>query len=300
MAKKTAEVSIEEQVEQILDAAKTDVLALLADRAEPAAPEGDEDEKPAKKGKKEAEEPAAEETAELPDLETIQEMSKEELSELAGKLNIEVEGRKTSETRALLETVHHVVADNTDELEEDAVNALAEAVSIEPAKKLAATIEKLQEYFEKDSDGDGSEGEDKDEAKDKDADEDAPAHPKCVLKAKLPDEDEMKERLEAHNEAQEDDDKKIEFDADEPDEVSAAYRNLLALCVDDDGALAEWGAVYVKDEAACCCGLPCEDTEIKGDDREFAKCLVTGKLFFQGDDGALEEFVPKKKLGSKK
>lgn len=298
MAKKTAEANIEEQVADILDRAKTDVLALLGGRAEPAADKTAKDEEPAASTEVE--------TAELPDLETIQEMSKEDLSELASKLNIEVEGRKASEVRALLETVHHVVSGNTDELEEDAVNALAEAISIEPAKKVAATIEKLQEYFTKDDDstGDTDEPEEGDEkpakkgtAKDE---EEAPALPKCVLKAKLPDEDEMKERLEAHNEAQEDEDAKIEFDADDSDAVEAAYRKLLALMVDDDGALAEWGAVYVQNEAAACCGLPCADTELKGNDREFAKCLVTGKLFYQNDDGDLVEHVVKKvKLGKK-
>lgn len=290
MAKKTADLSA--QIEEIFERAKTDTLALLGDRA-PAEQEPT---------------PAAEETATLPDLETIQEMSKEDMIELAGKLNIEVEGRKTSEVRSLLETVHNVVSGNTDDVEEDAINALAEAVSIAPAKKVAVTIEKLKEYFEKDADGTGTEGADADADEDKgkkgkkpaaeepEEEEEEVKLPKVVLKAELPEESEMKERLEAHNEAQEDDDKKITGDFDDTEELEGAYRKLLALMVDDEGELAEWGTPYVKDELAHCCGLPTEDTEIKGDDRELTRCIVTRVLFTQDKSGAL---VPAKKAAKK-
>lgn len=99
---------------------------------------------------------------------------------------------------------------------------------------------------------------------------------------KYPDDKKMQSRLDAYNEACEDDDDKIEV---KKGKLKLAYGQLLEKMVDDDGAIADWAKPYVKGDEGYSCGHALKDHKVKGDKTEYGKCLVTEKIWSATDEG---------------
>ena len=137
---------------------------------------------------------------------------------------------------------------------------------------------------------DDEEEEASDESTEESSDESTEAvDPEAVVeaKSKFPGEDDMKERLEAYNEAA-DEDNQIEV---VKGKLKTAYKALLAKMVTSDGNIAKWGVPYINHtgEDGCCCGLPLKDTKFKGDKATYGKCVVTEKVYSLDKDGDFNE-----------
>lgn len=305
--------------EELLDliAANQKLLARFAAVDLPASKQADdadddEDEKPAKKKSKavdpdeEEEAPKAEtddgEGFEMPDAKAISKMKAKALVNLAETINLPDAGdADEDDLRSLLTTVAGVVSGEHDDLETDDLKALCVALSIKPAKKDAAMIESITEYFQPDNasgEGEAAEAEAKDtedtddkKKSDDDSDGDGIDREAVAKAAELPDRDTMMEQLEAFN-ASVADDEEIEV---EPGKVKVAYRKLLAKLVTSDGEIAEWEEPYIRDGEVCCCGVGLSDHAVKGEKGDFGKCAVSGKIFKVADDGEATEYKAKKK-----
>jgi hypothetical protein len=240
------------------------------------------------KGQKEEEE-----AFEWPELAEINSMKLPALTELAGNIQLDLEGQKLGPARTLVSTARSIALDeDVEDLDDEDVEALAEALDIAPSKKVEKTVASIKEYFENEGGGEeaeeeeaeeeekpakkkkkaavedeGEEGEDEEEEKPKkkkkgdDDDADDETKSEGVDREEIagdfddfPDDDEMRERLEAFNEAADDDDE-IEVPAKDGKPLQKAYRKLVERLVDSDGNVAEWGVPYGYDDEAMCCGL---------------------------------------------
>lgn len=110
----------------------------------------------------------------MPKPDDVEDLSKEQVSEIAEAFSISIEGKKTSAAKALIATAANIVAGETDELEDDEVTALCEATGVTPKKKTAATVEALKDYFDsvQDSEDGEAEGDDDDDEKEDSDDDD--------------------------------------------------------------------------------------------------------------------------------
>jgi hypothetical protein len=280
------------------------------------------------KGQKEEEE-----AFEWPELAEINSMKLPALTELAGNIQLDLEGQKLGPARTLVSTARSIALDeDVEDLDDEDVEALAEALDIAPSKKVEKTVASIKEYFENEGGGEeaeeeeaeeeekpakkkkkaavedeGEEGEDEEEEKPKkkkkgdDDDADDETKSEGVDREEIagdfddfPDDDEMRERLEAFNEAADDDDE-IEVPAKDGKPLQKAYRKLVERLVDSDGNVAEWGVPYGYDDEAMCCGLPLVEVEVKGEE-ECGQCQVTEKIFKTDDEG---DFVEVKKKAKK-
>jgi hypothetical protein len=308
--KKTENKSIDELLEEFLEAQRALFTRL---GAAPAAESEDEEEEDASESEEseaeseaEAEESEGGEEVDFPSADKIAKLKGPKLQALAKQINLDTEGMNEKKLRALLTTVANVAADETDDLEEAEVTALCKALSLTPKKKLAQNIEQLKEYFsggEEEAEEEESEKEESEESESEEAEEseseteseeegveDDVDRAEVAKSADLPDTETMKEQLEAYNEAAPEDDQ-IEV---ETGKTKAAYRKLLEQMVDSNGDIAEWGEPYVKNGEVCCCGLGLDEYIVKGEKGNFGKCLVTGKIFKVEEDGEASEYKPKK------
>lgn len=262
----------------------------------------------------------------IPAPDEVADLSQDDVSKLATQLGIETDGVKPKALRALIATAASIVADETEELEEDAVNALAEACGIATGK-LAKTLAALKKYLdaakdtEAESDDDDEkeeESEDEEESEESeeeesedDEDEDEKPAKKGKAKAKADEDEEEESSDDDDDEKEEEDDEKEESEDDDESEDEApeftaknlaAYnkvakkpaKNVEALAkilTDDEGTVHAWGEAYVKGDTAYCCGLPLKDVKVTvdGEKIEGGKCIVTGKVFTQDEDGNLTE-----------
>lgn len=180
--------------------------------------------------------------------------------------------------------------DDNDDDEEDAPKAKKSKKSSddededddEPKSKKKASKDDDDE-----EDDDDDEPKSKKKAKDDEEEEsDEIDYAKIAKKAKVPKESIMTKRLEAFNEAAEEDDQ-IEIDEDD---VEASYRKLLERCIDHEGNVIEWGTPYIAKGAGWCCGIELEVVKIKGKkESNRGKCLVTDKVFDLNDENEFEE-----------
>ena len=317
---KNTEPDLIEVPRETLEDLKAGLLTALGSvdtllEAEKSAADADEEEKPAKgkKAAKEEESSEAEGETELPSLKEIKKLDEDELKALAEKLNLTVDELDEDAIRELLVTLSELSSGEEPD-DDDAVKNLATAVGLKPSKKSADTISQIKEYYNL---GEQDEAEDTADAESEDADEEEkPAKGKKPAKKTEEDGDEeeksessdeeddgvdydaaveavdplpktkvMQERLEAFNEVA--DDKAIEFDAADKAEVTEAYMKLLRRLVDHEGNVAKWGDAYIRCESGWCCGLPLEDTKVKGEKRDCGVCAVTGAKF-AFEDGAFE------------
>ena len=84
---------------------------------------------------------AAEDAVSLPTAKEIAKLSdKGQITKLAAQLGIETEGVKVATLKALLVTAANIIAGETDDIDEDDLNALAEACGITPSPKTAKTV----------------------------------------------------------------------------------------------------------------------------------------------------------------
>lgn len=289
---------------------------LLEDQAAEREDADEEEEKPAKgkKAAKEEESSAAEGETELPSLKDIKKLDEDGLKELAEKLNLTVDELDEDAIRELLVTLVEISAGDEPD-DDDAVKNLATAVGLKPGKKSAETITKIKEYYAI-GEQDAPEDDAKEEESDDDADE-KPAKGKKLLKKTEEEDEDAEEKSEASDEEDEGvdydaaveavdplpkskvmaeqltafnevaDDKAIEFDAADKAEVTEAYQKLLRRLVDHEGNVAKWGDAYIRCESGWCCGLPLNDTKVKGEKRDCGECAVTGAKF-AFEDGAFE------------
>lgn len=268
-----------------------------------------------------AEEGEATDAVTIPEPDAVAELAKGDLPKLAAQLGIESEGVKPVALRALLATAAAIFHDEgVDELEEDAVTALAEACGIsegKPAKMLAA----LKKYLEAGADSEKADDADEDDADEapakkkkkaaeddddneessEDDDDDDDADEKPAKKGKKPadDDDEDGEEAESSDDDDDDDDevspkeqaKRLTAYNKFAKKAAKNYAALVALLKDDDDNAVEWGTPYIKGETAYCCGLPLKDVKVTvdGEKVEAGKCLVTGKVFNQDEDANLVE-----------
>lgn len=293
-----------------------------------------------------ATEAAAPDAVSIPTPDDVASLDKKAAAALAVQLGIDTDGVNPKVLKSLLATaaaIHH--DEGVEDLDEDAVNALAEALGLTASAKTAKTIAALKKYLEaaKDTEADSGneDSEDEDESDSEDEEEEEDEKP-AKKKKKAADDDEDEEESEDEDEEEEeeeesddedededekpakkkkkaaDDDDEDEDEEESEDEESdeesedapvftakhvAAYnkanpkkpvKNAAALakaCTDDEGTVHAWGTAYVKGDTAYCCGLPLKDTKavVDGEKIEVGKCLASGKLFKQDDDGELVE-----------
>lgn len=272
-------------------------------------------------------EAAGDEKVELPDdLAAVAALPKEELQPLAAKINLSVEGKKNSEIRAMLATIVSVVSgEGVDDLEEEAVNAVLEGLSLTPKKKQADNIVQITEYFN----GGAEEATAEVDPDDADAEEAAPVK-KGKAKPATDDDDDGdaddddaeeaapakkgKAKVEAEEEPA---DEEVDFAAvaakaklpkeaimatrlkahnEAGGEINVkklgtekAYRKLIELMVTNKGEVAEWGTPYVQGGNALCCGLEMGEVKVKKGEGQRAQCAVTEAQFDVSDEG---EFTP--------
>jgi hypothetical protein len=259
----------------------------------------------------------ADEGFEWPELTEINAMKLPALIAVGENIELDLEDKKLGEARKLVATARAIALDeDVDDLDEDDVNALAEALDIEPASKLSKTIAALAEFFS----DEGAEAEEEKPKKkgkkvvEEESDEDEPKSKKKKAKADADeddgvdreekagevdldeeDEDDMRERLEAYNEAQDDEEKQIEIPKKGGKVLQEAYRKLVQELVDSDGDVAEWGEPYARNDQAWCCGMPLVEATVKGIEEDCGKCQVTGKIFKTDSEGDLVEVKKKGK-----
>lgn len=226
----------------------------------------------------------------LPSLKALTKLDDEEVLELAAGFGIET--KKAKIAKALLTTACGVIAED-DDIEEDDLTALCEAIGIEPTEDDAdATKASITEFFSNEP----AKSDEDDEAAPKkakksktptvdDDDDDADDAPKGK-KAKKPEADDddddddkdgdddddgpTEEQLKAHKKAH----KKADYDSDV--ECADDVEELKGLLTDEKDKTFKWGVPYVKGSAGFCCGLPLLDVD--GEDNQ-GKCAVTGKVF---------------------
>lgn len=264
----------------------------------------------------------------IPTPDDLGELDKAGIVKLAAQLGIGTEEVPTKSLKAMLATASAIVHDEgVEDLDEDAVTTLAEAVGLSTTGKQAKILAALKKYLEAEKDSEDADADDEKESDSDDADDEDEKPAK--KKKKVADEDEDEKESDDSDESEEDDEdekpakkkKKAaddddddekesdESDDDDEEEVSpkeqkarlAAYNKhakkpaktydeLLKRIVDGDGDPVKWGVPYVKGDTAYCCGLPLKDVKVGEDeDEEAGKCLVTGKLFVQNEDGELVE-----------
>jgi hypothetical protein len=146
-------------------------------------------------------------------VEEIQALEKEKALEICKGLNIDVEGLKTSAVKELLVTLLHVQDNDEDELDEDSVNALADAVGIKKEKKMEKTVAALKEYFA----GEEGTAAPEEEAKDEDADDEDDKKSKKSKKSKDDDDDDDDDDKDKSDDDDDDDDKSKDDDDDDDD-----------------------------------------------------------------------------------
>lgn len=279
---------------------------------------------------------AVEEDFEWPSLQEINSMKLGDLSPIAERFSVNIEGAKISKVRTLLATAAAIVAEeDVDELEEDDINALAESLDIEPAKKQAATVKKLQEYFNEEEAGDDDDEDEKpakkgkkkkvvdddDDEKGDDDDEDETDKKKKKKSKKSDDDDEDKEDDEAEPDGVDRAEIAKEADSDDfpdEDEMTERLEAYNTAAEENDGEEIDINpkkleksyrslvAELVDSEGDIAeWGKPyprdgqawCCGFPLEQQDEETGKCLVTGKLWTVDDE---DEFVEVKKKKGKK
>lgn len=177
---------------------------------------------------------------------------------------VDVEDLDDEDVASLLEVAVAIVTDDVEELEKDAVHALAKQVGVQPSKKLAGTIAELKTALTAEAE---AEAEPEVEAEEADAEPEAEAEAEEEVVSPK----EQKARLAAYN---------------------AVAKNKLpnydALLAKLDGN--PWGKAYVKEVddkvTAYCCGL---SVKTDPEDEDVGICRVTGKRFKETDGGDLGE-----------
>lgn len=320
----------EEQIEEILEDAKTTALAAIMALFDDDDDEGSDDEEGAEEEGAEEEDGEEEEEAadddgeeaevDLPDLQAINKMPKAKAAELCEQLGIEIDDdEKTSGIRKLLAVVHHISEGDPDEVEEDDMVHLANCVGIEVDEDdNAVTLERLQEYFNTESDDDDEpeatddeeEADDDVEEVDEEADDDEESDDEESDDEESDDEEEADEEAPDY-EAVAKKFRKFPSDAvmrkrikewnehqDEDDHIvpakgklKAAYRKLVAMLVDYGGEITDWGTPYIREEATWCCGVEMPEKKVRGVKEDCCVCAITGKVFYVDDES---EFVPVK------
>ncbi len=243
------------------------------------------------------------ETVTLPEsLDELAELSKEDTLALAGSLHLDIEDLKLSAVKALLATAHKVVNKETDDLDEDEVQELATSVGILLKKKdTEALVEELQEFFETEDQGnvrdvgdakeeeeDDDDNNEKTKASDEDDENDADGVDRVGIakKAKLPKLEVMESRLKLYNKHY---DESEEAEEIKEKSTELSYRKLLALMINSDGEVVQWGTPYIANNNAMCCGLQLKELKNKGGAPR-GQCLVTEKVFdLDVDDSSFEE-----------
>lgn len=235
------------------------------------------------------------EAVEIPASADVADMEKADAITLATQLGIETEGVKLSALKALLTTaaaIHH--DEDVDDLEEDAVNALAEACGIGTGK-LAKTLAALKKYLEAAKDTEAEDTEEAEETEEEETEEEEEEAKPAKKKAKKPaaEEEEEEEAEEKEEEAEEEEEvvitaKHLVAYNKIAKKKCADIKALKALLTDDADVLHAWGTAYVKgeDSTAYCCGLPLKDSTatVDGEEVEVGKCIITKKLFKQDED----------------
>lgn len=262
----------------------------------------------------------------LPEPDEVASLSKEDVLALATQLGIDSEGVKPSALKALIATAAGIVHE-ADDLEDDAVEALAEACGLPTAGKPAKVLAAVKAFLEaeKDEEAEESDADSDDDNSGEESDDDE--KPKKGKKsAKSDDDDDDSSESNDDDSGDSDDDsgdsddddekpKKGKKKADDDDDADSddgeeevsdkekklrlaaynkhakkpakSYEAMLASFTDDDGDAHGWGEPYSKDDNGMCCGFPLKDS--KHDGEPAGKCRVTGKLFVQNDEGALVE-----------
>lgn len=245
--------------------------------------------------------------------EEVDALSKDDVKALAEHLGFDVAEHKVSALRAFVKTAMTLADEDTaEEAEEADVVALADALGIsysKPSKAVAAVqkylasvkdAEPTEEAEEEAAPVEEEESEAAEETEAEEDEEETPKKGKGKKKASDDDEEDAAPAEEEEGEEEEADD-----DSDGPDAAEQAkrlkaynakakkplktYAQLAERMTDDaTGEAAEWGAPYTKGDVAYCCGLPLVDVKIKG--KDCGKCVITGKVFTQNDDGELVLF----------
>lgn len=244
----------------------------------------------------------------LPSLKALGKLDDEGILELAGAFGIEA--KKAKLAKALLTTAASIVAEE-DDIDEDDINALCEAIGIEPTEDdIDATKTAVTEFFSSEPAAPAPKKGKKPAADDDDdADDEAPAPKKGKKSAPAADDDDddageddddEKPKAKKGKKAaadDDDDDDAGDDDGDEEDlgkflklhqkahkkadyadgvEVASDEDELKDLLTDEKEKVAKWGTPYVKDGAGFCCGLPLLDVE---DEENQGKCAVTGTVY---------------------
>ena len=253
----------------------------------------------------------------LPDsIDEINELDKEAAAALCDKLGIDTEGMKHSAMKQHLVTVVAIIKDETDDIDDEDITSLADAVGVKAGKKISQTVAALKEAFgeasssteedsddddkdskdaddddddakksDDDDDDDAKDGGDDDDAGDAEGEDDGVDRAKVAKKAPLPKEAIMRKRLDAFNEAADEDDqinvKKLG--------VPSAYRKLLERLVTSESEIAPWGEPYIASGEYVCCGLSLAETKVKGVKLPCGKCLVTEKVFSIDEESNFSE-----------
>jgi hypothetical protein len=111
----------------------------------------------------------------MPASEDVAGLDKAQIAAIAEAYSISTEGKKASEVKTLVTLAAQIVEGaETDDLDEDGVTELCEAVGVAPKKKLAATVEDLKSYFDSvqdTEDGEASEDSEEDESEESEDEE---------------------------------------------------------------------------------------------------------------------------------
>lgn len=172
--------------------------------------------------------------------------------------------------------------EETEEEEEEEETPPVKGKKSVPSKSAEDDEEEDDEEDEEDEEEEEEEeeeDEDEDEDEDDEDSEEESASDVVAKVKKFPKDSVMKSRLDAYNAATK---SKIKIGKD----LKAAYKLLLEKMV-SKGQVIEWGEPYINGSEGCCCGLPLKDVKVGG--KEAGKCLVTGKVFVQDEDGDLVE-----------
>lgn len=224
-----------------------------------------------------------------------------------------IEASKAEETEETDETETDDADADSDEEGTDDDSDAEEKEEADEDDEEEGDDESEDEDEDAEGDADDESGEDAEDSEDEDSDEDGGDDEEASDDDSEGDdegEDGDDESEDEDAEGDEDSDEEEEESEDEAEEVDAAtqkkrldafnkvakkklkkYTDLEAALTDDEGNVAEWGAAYVKNEEGYCCGMPIEETKIKGEKRQTGKCAVTGKAFVVNKKG---QFVPLK------
>jgi hypothetical protein len=290
MAKKAKEERTAEEIIAALRELLDELEAKQGGEAEEASEEA-EGEETEEATEEEGEEAAAEEddkeNVDLPDKKEIRKLTGKALKKLADNVGLAVEGKEDKFVQNYLCTLHDIANDNTEELDEKAVNLLAKALEIDKGDDKDETITKIREFIgmgeeaaEEGEEGEAEEAEGEEAAEEGEAEEAAeeekPDYAAIAKKAKMPDKATIKKHIEAYNKVAK---KKLSVD-------EKGYRILLEKLVGDDGKVHEWGKPYMKSDEGYCCGLVMKDIDVEEGENPAGQCLVTkAKFEFDADKG---------------